>query len=370
MISWRQLARERLGMLPAVKFTWPQAASEKLISLEKQASTLVFVDGFFISELSHAPSEVICQSLDQAIKSYGLFLQNRWARSLQEEKDPFYLLNAMDHGRGLFLYIPPQVHSSLHIVHLSTGMELASPKIQITLGKNASLSFVQNINRGFCNGVVDLILDEGASINSYDMALLSEESEIHMTFRAVLRKGSRLALFHATDGAKNVRFSTRAELLGENSSFHFRSLAMLHGQRQAHVYSLADHAAPHCLSHQHVKTVLNGMSRSNFEGKIFVRPVAQKTEAYQLNNHLLLSETASANSKPNLEIFADDVKASHGATFSQLSAEGLFYLRSRGLPLAEAKLLLLQGFCRELIDELELDSLKLPLLNAMARTYV
>jgi Fe-S cluster assembly protein SufD len=112
------------------------------------------------------------------------------------------------------------------------------------------------------------------------------------------------------------------------------------------------------------------MSRSNFEGKIFVRPVAQKTEAYQLNNHLLLSETASANSKPNLEIFADDVKASHGATFSQLSAEGLFYLRSRGLPLAEAKLLLLQGFCRELIDELELDSLKLPLLNAMARTYV
>jgi Fe-S cluster assembly protein SufD len=201
------------------------------------------------------------------------------------------------------------------------------------------------------------------------MQLLPQEAHSHMTFRSVLKRDARLELFHATSGAKNVRFSASAELLEENSSFLFRSLGMLHGNRQAHVHALADHAAPHCTSRQHVKMVLNGPSKSSFEGKIYVRPPAQKTEAYQLNNNLLLSESALASAKPNLEIFADDVKASHGATFSQLSPEELFYLRSRGLPLAEAKSLLLQAFCREIIDRLEIDSLKAPLLEAMAKVY-
>jgi Fe-S cluster assembly protein SufD len=155
------------------------------------------------------------------------------------------------------------------------------------------------------------------------------------------------------------------QLAEENSSVSLQGLSMLTDQRQAHMHALIDHAAPHCESRQHFKSALAGQSQSSFEGKIFVRPIAQKTMAYQLNNNLILSDQARSNSKPNLEIFADDVKASHGSTVTQLSQEELFYLRSRGLPKEEAKSLLTHGFCKELIDALEIDSLRQPLYDGM-----
>jgi len=367
MITWRQKARERLEGLP--KMNWPQPALPKSIVYEAPGSTIVFVDGFYSPELSKLPAEIICLPLDAALKSYGLFLQNRWTKIFKEETDPLYLSNAADHGRGLFLYAPPNVQSELQIIHVATGSELASPKIQITLGKNASLSVVQTVKGGFSNGVADVFLDAGATLKFYDMELLPADAHSNMTLRAGLKRDAKLEVFHATDGAKNVRFSASAELLEENSSFLLRTLGMLSGERQATVCALADHAAPHCTSRQHVKMVLNGRSKSSFDGKIYVRSPAQKTEAYQLNNNLLLSDSAVAGSKPGLEIFADDVKASHGATFSQLSKEELFYLRSRGLPLSVAKSLLMQAFCREIIDALEVEILKAPLLEAMAKVY-
>jgi Fe-S cluster assembly protein SufD len=374
MIAWRQLARECLETLSPLKTAWAFAASPSLAQFEPpestHESTLVFVDGFYMPELSRPPSEAICLELDLALKSYGLFLQNQWAKIFKEEKDPLYLLNAAEHGQGLFLYIPPNVQTSLQILHLTAAAEvLASPKIQITLGKNASLSLVQTVKSGSCNGVIDASLDGGAVLKFYSMELLAADAHCSMTFRGRLKRDARLELFHATDGAANVRFHASAKLLEENSSSSFRFLGMLNGERQANIHALVDHAAPHCTSRTTVKMVLNGKSKSSFEGKIYVRSIAQKTESYQLNNNLLLSEAASAVSKPNLEIFADDVKASHGATFSQLSEEELFYLRSRGLAKSEAKSLLMQAFCREMIDSLEIESLKAPLLEAMARTY-
>jgi Fe-S cluster assembly protein SufD len=112
---------------------------------------------------------------------------------------------------------------------------------------------------------------------------------------------------------------------------------------------MVEHIAPHTRSRQHFKAILRDRSRSSFEGKILVRPEAQKTQAYQLNNHLLLSEEALSFAKPNLEIFADDVKASHGATVSQLNEEELFYFRCRGFPLVVAQEMLAEGFCNEIL---------------------
>jgi len=368
MIQWRELARERLEALQATAIKeWPEAALLPDFPAVETDHTLLFVDGFYMP--SSAPSDVICLELDQALKSYGLFLQNRWAKALKEEKDPHYLLNVIDHGRGLFLYVPPKVEATLQIRHHSTGGGLASPKMQITLGKNASLTLVQTGQSELSNSVIDVSLDAGSTLKFYDMLVLSAEAESHTTFRAELKRDARFELFHATEGAKKVHFSVSTTLLEENSSFLFRSLGMLRDERQAHIHALADHAAPNCTSRQHVKMALNGHSKSSFEGKIYVRSPAQKTEAYQLNNNLVLSPDAVAKSKPNLEIFADDVKASHGATFSQLSDEELFYLRSRGIPLSEAKALLMQAFCREIIDSLDVESLKAPLLETMAKVY-
>jgi Fe-S cluster assembly protein SufD len=147
-----------------------------------------------------------------------------------------------------------------------------------------------------------------------------------------------------------TRHDYRVAMSGENSEALLHGLLTLKDRREAHNNILIDHQAPHCRSNQLFKGVLSDVSRSSFEGKILVRQEAQKTEAFQLNNNLLLSERANADSKPNLEIFADDVKASHGATIGQLNAEHLFYLKTRGLRDIEAKKLLVNGFCREILD--------------------
>ena len=132
---------------------------------------------------------------------------------------------------------------------------------------------------------------------------------------------------------------------------------MLKDKREAHVNVRVEHLAPHCRSNQLFKGVLTDFSRSSFEGKIYVDQIAQKTEAFQLNSNLLLSDRAHADSKPNLEIFADDVKASHGATVGQLNAEELFYMKTRGITQEEASNLLVFGFAQEILDLCTLTSL-------------
>ncbi|MDE3045905.1 MAG: Fe-S cluster assembly protein SufD [Verrucomicrobiota bacterium] len=337
---------------------------------ECETAHLVFVDGYFDSTLSSIPKGLLCLPLDAALKSYGLFLQNRWAK--KEEQDPFCLLNYAVHGTGAFLYLPPETVLSqpLQILHVMTGKSIASPRLQVTVGKASELRLVQTVlplGQVFCNSSIDIALEAEASLHWLDVQLLPADAWAFGALRASLKRGARLQALHATNGAETVRLSAQIELLEENSSALLQGLSMLTGQRQSHLNCLVEHAAPHCQSRQHIKMALNGQSRSSFEGKIFVRPIAQKTEAYQLNNNLLLSDEAAVHTKPNLEILADDVKASHGATVAQLSEEALFYLRSRGLDAPAARTLLLEAFCRELIDTVGIASLKEILLAAMTR---
>jgi Fe-S cluster assembly protein SufD len=161
-----------------------------------------------------------------------------------------------------------------------------------------------------------------------------------------------------TQGPRLTRHSLRAVLNGENSDALLQGLWHLKGLSQAHTHVEVEHAAPSARSLQKFKGILNDHSQSSFEGKIFVRPIAQKTEAYQLNNNLLLGDHSIAYAKPNLEIFADDVKASHGATMAQLDEEQLFYLKSRGITETDAKALLIDGFRHEMIDQITIPSVR------------
>jgi Fe-S cluster assembly protein SufD len=146
-----------------------------------------------------------------------------------------------------------------------------------------------------------------------------------------------------------ARHSFRVQLAEECEAL-LQGVTSLHEKKESHIYGVVEHLEPSARSRQHFKALLQGDSISSFEGKIFVAPEAQKTESYQLSNNLLLSDTCKAYAKPNLEIFADDVKASHGATFSQCDPESLFYLRARGLSEEEAKLLLQRSFIQELAE--------------------
>jgi Fe-S cluster assembly protein SufD len=388
MQSWREKARDRFLEIgePKPKQEAFQYLPFSLLKLTNNAPPpplqpidshrlaelehcLVFMDGYFSPELSCIPKDIVCLPLELAFQSYGLFLQNRWTRALKEEKDPFAALNAAEHGRGSFVYVPPNAKARIHILHILTGDMLASPRLEITLGKHAELTLVQTVqsrhSHSCSNGAIDFTLDAGSKVRFLDMQLFEASARSFLSVKASLKRDARFEALSMTGGAAVVRSAFSVELTEENSSLSLQGLAMLTGSRGAHVHAFVDHAAPNCTSRQHFKAALSGESQSSFEGKIFVRPSAQKTMAYQLNNNLILSDLARSNSKPNLEIFADDVKASHGSTVTQLSPDELFYLRSRGLNEMEARSLLAHGFCRELIDAVEVDALKIPLFEVM-----
>jgi Fe-S cluster assembly protein SufD len=231
---------------------------------------------------------------------------------------------------GLFVYVPP---GCVHELQLSS-----TPRMYLFLGKGASLALKEQGTGGNC----DIYLEEDAVLT------ITDRTDGPRAMRATLARAARLT---ATSYARaSVRHQHHIVLQGEEASAELRGLYDLTNQQESFIQILMEHRAPHCRSRQHFKFVLQDRSRSSFEGKIYVHQAAQKTESYQLVQNLLLSDEVSAAAKPNLEIFADDVKASHGATFTQLQPEELFYFRSRGLSEQEAKELLRKGFCQEILN--------------------
>jgi Fe-S cluster assembly protein SufD len=350
---------------------------------ECQDSVLIFVNGHYSTKLSRIealPKNVVISSLLDAMQPYGAFLNNQWAKSIKEEIDPFVVLNSALHRNGAFIYLPPhtEIESPLQILHLikvENQPLILLPRLTIFVGAQSQLNiaFSQHSlghQNYFVNQAVDLVLEEQAHVH-YNQ-ILSHEGDTSWHFdalRANLKKHSTLKTVCVTEGSATVRTDYRVALNGENSEAFLNGVWMLSEKREAHTHVWMEHQAPNCRSYQLYKGVLNDVSRSSFEGKILVRQVAQKTEAFQLNNNLLLKDGAHADSKPNLEIFADDVKASHGATIGQLDTEQLFYMKTRGIQEDKAKNLLVYGFCEQVIDLINIPSVK-SLISQRAQRYL
>lgn len=339
-------------------------------------SVLVFVNGYYVPSLSHAaalPSKVTVTSLNEAAHTYRAFLNNQWAKSMKEDIDPFVILNAALHPHGAFIYIPPNtiVESPIQILHIndSPSDSILMPRLHLLVGKGSSVDIVvshKTIGEGdhFVNAVTELVLEEASRVRLAQSLFYDEGRGWHFeALRATVKKNGNLKAIHATNGSETIRHDYRVALNGENGEASLNGLWMLDDNREAHSNIFMDHQAPHCRSLQLFKGALNDFSRSSFEGKIFVRQAAQKTEAFQLNKNLLLSERAHANSKPNLEIFADDVKASHGATVGQLDKEQLFYMKARGIDTSTAKNLMVYGFCQDILDQMMIPSMRHEVAN-------
>jgi len=295
---------------------------------------------------------MISLTFEEAMRSYGALLQKSFAENLVEEKNPFALLNSALSKEGQFLYIPPGKNMELSWDFiLSEGLRV--PKVEIFVGKGATLKIAmkcQGEGTYFYNPYFQLTLDEGAHAAIDEHLEHSPKAFAMHTVRARVKKDATLKFFTFSKGAQCERHDIQATLSGENSEVDLKGLSLPSGKDEIHHFITVKHCAERARSNQHYKTALMDYGRSSFEGKIFVEKEAQKTEAYQLNNNLLLSPKAKAMSKPNLEIYADDVKASHGATATQPKKEELFYLQTRGLTLEEAKWQLARGFCNELMD--------------------
>jgi Fe-S cluster assembly protein SufD len=342
-------ALERMG-LPTKR--WDAFCYNSLMQLNQGLFRLAKVNDIDVN-ISGAAG-VIALPLNSAIRSHGALLLKQFQKNLEKEKNPYALLNSAFADSGLFLYVPPgkTVEMEWTLPPIEEGA-LHSPKVEIFLGKGAHLKLnytQQGKGEYFYNQFLQLSLEEGATASIHEHLEHSSEGFAMHTIRARLKKEAFLKVLSFSKGARCERHDIQVSLEGEQSSVELKGLSLPAYKDEIHHYIDVKHVAPNCRSHQHYKTALMGRARSSFEGKIFVEKEAQQTEAYQLNNNLLLSPKAQAMSKPNLEILADDVRASHGATCTRPKEDELFYLQTRGLSRKDAEWHLARGFCLELAD--------------------
>ncbi len=338
-----------------------------LVLPESKDSCIVLKDGVFCRELSCISGlmkKVVVMSLQEAFaSSYGAFLRHRQQMLSDKETDPFALLNGALCEGGLFIYVPPKVKLSvpLQILFACTNenMLYTAPRVHIFAGADSELQLTTSSEGGgVYNGFVDIAVEERATVFYTSYIGKRKEDFGFTSFRASLKQDACLESVSCLFEPNCRREDFKVFLLGQRARVDLLGLSAVSDSGQSHIHVEMNHMAPSCYSKQLFKQVLADRSRSSFTGKIHVMKPAQKTEAYQLNRSLLLSDDAITYTKPGLEIFADDVKASHGATVAQIDDEQKFYLQSRGVPEEEAKLLLTQGFCGEILDKISLESLE------------
>lgn len=288
-------------------------------------------------------------SSDTFSRPAGIFTQNRERHLLAEEKNPFALLCLAIPTKTLNLYIPTTLKKPLTLDLSLSGTTFTA--VHLCLAKNAEAKLItKTTGEGFHSTLLDITVEENAKLTHIHHP--SASGTLFENTRVTLKRDAKYTHHSHTKGAKTYFQDIAVKLAGENAHADVKGLFDLK-DTHAHANLLMEHIAPHTLSNQHYKTVLDGKAKASFEGKIYIHREAQKTLAYQLVNHLMLGDQSKSYSKPNLEIFADDVKASHGATTGRLDLEELFYLRSRGLTKEEAGAYLIEGFKREILGEIE-----------------
>jgi Fe-S cluster assembly protein SufD len=266
---------------------------------------------------------------------------------------PLALINAEQARDGLTLNVPAGVDAgALLLVSYAEAQAPAAvhPRHRVTLGAGARLTIIDvSMGQGLYwhNPVTDIALHEGAVLSHYRLQDESAEAYHTATIRAKIASGAAYESFTAVLGAKLSRAEFHVNLLGPKASTHINAAQLLGGHQHGDFTTIIAHDAPDCASRQTVRSVLSDHARGVFQGRIEVARVAQKTDGYQMNQALLLSDTAEMDIKPELEIFADDVKCSHGATIGALDEEQVFYLRSRGIPEAQARAILIRAFLDE-----------------------
>jgi Fe-S cluster assembly protein SufD len=365
--------REETTALDAAQlqlFTYPEA----------HLSQLVFVNGFYRPELSSTkslPGEMAVLDIADALKveKYSGIIREQLARSADSNENAFTALNTAFIASGAFLFIPEgvQVESPVHLLFLSDGRDapVASfPRVLIVAERGSTATVIESYagvgeKAYFTNAVVEINLADGARLNHYKVQRESTEAFHVATTQATLGRASSFNSTTITLGARLSRHDINVMLDQEGAECWVDGLYIVGEDQHTDTHSLIDHRQPHCTSHQLYKGILDGKSRAVFNGKVFVREGAQQTDAKQTNRNLLLSNEARVDTKPQLEIFADDVKCAHGATVGQLEEEELFYLISRGLNPEIARNLLTYGFAEEVIEKIKVESIKAQLDEAV-----
>ena len=331
---------------------------------------LVFVDGKFSSFMSSTTHEGIDVCLLSSVLTkpkYKVFLDTYFNQIASKDESLTTLNTAFAH-EGAYINIPKNkiADKPIEIIYFSTGEESAlmlQPRNLIVVGENAHVQIIErhqslNSNPVLTNSVTEIYAQKRAIVDYYKIQNDALTSNLIDNTYISQNQESRVAVHTFSFGGNITRNNLNFYHFGERIDSTLKGITIIGDKQHVDHFTLVNHATPNCESHQNYKTILGGSSTGVFNGKIFVEKEAQKTDAFQQNNNILLSEKATINAKPQLEIFADDVKCSHGCTIGQLDESAMFYMQQRGIPKKEAKALLLYAFSNEVIDSIKIPELK------------
>jgi Fe-S cluster assembly protein SufD len=331
---------------------------------------LVFVDGRYAPALSSPgsgprPAGLRVAGLAEALAENPALLQQHLGRHASWERDGFTALNTAFAGDGALVALPAglRLAAPVYLVFVATAGVLAQPRVLIVAAPGSEATIVQHYlgaadHASLTSAVTEIVIGEGAVVQHH---VLQEEGERALHVGTVQVDQDRASSFRssvAVMGGRLVRNNLGVLLRGERATAQLDGLYALAGTQHVDNHVTVDHAAPRCTSQQLYKGLLDGRSRAVFNGRILVRRDAQKTDASQTNKSLLLTEGPEVYSKPQLEIFADDVRCTHGAAEGQIAEDAIFYLESRGLREASARALLAYGFAREVIERIPLEVIR------------
>lgn len=339
---------------------------------------LVFVDGKFSSFMSSTTHEGIdvCLLSSVLTKPKYKMVLDTYFNQIASKDESLTTLNTAFAQEGAYINIPKSkvADKPIEIIHFSTGEESAlmvQPRNLIIVGENAHVQIIErhqslNSNPVLTNSVTEIFAQKRAIVDYYKIQNDEQTANLIDNTYISQKQESRVAVHTFSFGGNITRNNLNFYHFGERIDSTLKGITIIGDKQHVDHYTLVNHATPNCESHQNYKTILGGSSTGVFNGKIFVEKEAQKTDAFQQNNNILLSDKATINAKPQLEIFADDVKCSHGCTIGQLDERAMFYMQQRGIPQKEAKALLLYAFSNEVIESIKIPELKQRIMKIIA----
>jgi Fe-S cluster assembly protein SufD len=329
-------------------------------------SRLVFVNGSYVpslSSLSGLPAGVKVGNLAAMLSANAAFLEKHFARYAETTGNAFTAFNQAFFQDGGFVHVPNgvTVEQPIQFIFVSTTKQTGatiSPRNLIIAEANSKVTVLESyVTLGgsgyFTNTVTELVARENAHLEVVKVQDEAADAYHIAMIHGHYGRTSKVNVHSFALGSKLSRNNIRAKLAGEGLECILNGLYITKDEQLADHHMIVEHAEPHCASHEYFNGILDDKSKGVFHGRILVRKIAQKTDAKQTNKNLLLSDDATADTKPQLEIYADDVKCTHGATIGQLNDESIFYLRSRGISTEKARRMLIHAFAGEIIERIQ-----------------
>jgi Fe-S cluster assembly protein SufD len=336
-----------------------------------KGTELVFVNGRYAPRLSSVrslPEGVIAGSLADALETNRDLVEPYLSRQATDAESAFSALNLAFLADGAFIHLPGGcvVEDPIHVLFVTrsvNGPIVSHPRNLIVAGANSQAKIVESYGGidgqvYFTNAVTQVVAGENAVIDHYKLQRESREAFHVATLEFRQERSANVSNHSLSLGGGLVRNDINSRFEGEGGECTLNGLYVVRGNQHVDHHTVIDHAEPHCSSRELYKGILDDSARAVFNGRVIVRPDAQKTDSKQTNKNLLLSDDALVNTNPQLEINADDVKCAHGATIGQLDAEALFYLRSRGIDEPTARSLLTRGFMSDVTDRIRIDAVR------------